>query len=257
MAKVITVTNQKGGVGKTTTSVNLAYFLAKAGHSTLVIDYDPQGNASTGLGLEKEKLEKTICEVMTGEATLEEVIQPVEKIKNLFVAPTVPELANVEQEIINEQGKFVLLRNAISMIEDKFEFILIDSAPSLSLLTVNAMVAADYLLLPVQTEFYALEGVAQLLNSMSLVKRGMNKNLKLLGVLATMYDKRTALSSQVYAELKKYFKDKVFETVIPRNIRIAEAPSHGLPVGAYDRFSKGSKAYKNLAQEVLERINVK
>lgn len=257
MAKVITVTNQKGGVGKTTTSVNLAYFLAKAGHSTLVIDYDPQGNASTGLGLEKEKLEKTICEVMTGEATLEDVIRPVEKIKNLFVAPTVPELANVEQEIINEQGKFVLLRNAISMIEDKFEFILIDSAPSLSLLTVNAMVAADYLLLPVQTEFYALEGVAQLLNSMSLVKRGMNKNLKLLGVLATMYDKRTALSSQVYAELKKYFKEKVFETVIPRNIRIAEAPSHGLPVGAYDRFSKGSKAYKNLAQEVLERINVK
>ena len=194
---------------------------------------------------------------MTGEATLEDVICPVEKIKNLFVAPTIPELANVEQEIINEQGKFVLLRNAISMVEDKFEFILIDSAPSLSLLTVNAMVAADYLLLPVQTEFYALEGVAQLLNSMSLVKRGMNKNLKLLGVLATMYDKRTALSSQVYAELKKYFKEKVFETVIPRNIRIAEAPSHGLPVGAYDRFSKGSKAYKNLAQEVLERINVK
>ena len=255
MAKVITVTNQKGGVGKTTTSVNLAYFLAKAGHSTLVIDYDPQGNASTGLGLEKEKLEKTVCEVMTGEATLAEVVQPVEKIKNLFVAPTVPELANVEQEIINEQGKFVLLRNAIAEVEDQFEFILIDSAPSLSLLTVNAMVAADYLLLPVQTEFYALEGVAQLLNSMSLVKRGMNKDLKLLGVLATMYDKRTALSSQVYAELKKYFKDKVFETVIPRNIRIAEAPSHGLPVGAYDRFSKGSKAYKALSQEVLERVN--
>ncbi len=255
MAKVITVTNQKGGVGKTTTSVNLAFFLAKAGHSTLVIDYDPQGNASTGLGLEKEKLDKTVCEVMTGEATLVDVMQPVGKIKNLYVAPTIPELANVEQEIINEQGKFVLLRNAIAEVEDKFEFILIDSAPSLSLLTVNAMVAADYLLLPVQTEFYALEGVAQLLNSMSLVKRGMNKDLKLLGVLATMYDKRTALSSQVYAELKKYFKDKVFETVIPRNIRIAEAPSHGLPVGAYDRFSKGSKAYKALAQEVLERVN--
>ena len=255
MAKVITVTNQKGGVGKTTTSVNLAFFLAKAGHPTLVIDYDPQGNASTGLGLEKEKLDKTICEVMTREASLEEVIVPVEKIKNLFIAPTVPELANVEQEIINEQGKFVLLRNAIAEVEDKFEYILIDSAPSLSLLTVNAMVAADYLLLPVQTEFYALEGVAQLLNSMQLVRRGMNKDLKLLGVLATMYDKRTALSSQVYAELKKYFKDKVFETVIPRNIRIAEAPSHGLPVGAYDRFSKGSKAYKNLAEEVMERVN--
>ena len=255
MAKVITVTNQKGGVGKTTTSVNLAFFFSKAGHPTLVIDYDPQGNASTGLGLEKEKLDKTICEVMTREASLEEVIVPVEKIKNLFIAPTVPELANVEQEIINEQGKFVLLRNAIAEVEDKFEFILIDSAPSLSLLTVNAMVAADYLLLPVQTEFYALEGVAQLLNSMQLVRRGMNKDLKLLGVLATMYDKRTALSSQVYAELKKYFKEKVFETVIPRNIRIAEAPSHGLPVGAYDRFSKGSKAYKNLAEEVMERVN--
>ena len=255
MAKVITVTNQKGGVGKTTTSVNTAFYLAKAGHPTLIIDYDPQGNASTGLGIEVKDSDKTMYEIMTGESTLREVIRPVNKIKNLFVAPTVPELANVEQEIVAEQGKFVLLRNAISEIEDEYEYIFIDSAPSLSLLTVNAMVAADYLLLPVQTEFYALQGVAQLLESMNLVKKGMNRDLKLLGVLATMYDRRTALSSQVLAELKKYFKNKVFETVIPRSIRVAEAPSHGLPVGAYDRFNKASKAYKALAEEILERTN--
>ncbi|MDO4730046.1 MAG: ParA family protein [Candidatus Saccharibacteria bacterium] len=255
MAQVITVTNQKGGVGKTTTTVNVAYFLAKAGHPTLVIDYDPQGNASTGLGIEINDLDKTMCEVMLGEASLNDITIQFEKQKNLFVAPTVPELANVEQEIVSQKGKFVLLRNAIAEVEDKYEYILIDSAPSLSLLTVNAMVAADWLLLPVQTEFYALQGVAQLLESMNLVKRGMNKDLKLLGVLATMYDKRTALSSQVLAETKKYFKNKVFDTVIPRSVRIAEAPSHGLPIGAYDRFNKGSKAYKSLAEEILERTN--
>lgn len=252
MAKVITVTNQKGGVGKTTTSINLAFYLAKAGKRTLIIDFDPQGNASSGLGVEKRDLEKTMCEVMLGENTLADTIVA-NKVKNLFIAPTVPELANVEVQISDLEGRFTILKNAIDSVRKDYDYIIIDSPPSLSLLTVNGMIAADYLLLPVQTEFYALEGVAQLLESMNRIKKHMNPDLKLLGVLATMYDRRTALSSQVLAEVKKYFKDKVFDTTIPRNVRLAEAPSHGIPIGQYDRFSKGAKAYKSLAAEVMER----
>lgn len=253
MSKVITVTNQKGGVGKTTTSINLAFYLAKSGKDTLLIDFDPQGNASSGLGIDKRELDKSMCDVMLGEVKLAEVITKVEKNKHLFVAPTIPELANVEVQMAEMEDKFRILKHAIETVSDKYEYIIIDSPPSLSLLTVNGMIAADYLLLPVQTEFYALEGVAQLLESMNLVKKAMNPDLKLLGVLATMYDRRTALSSQVLAEVKKYFKDKVFDTTIPRNVRLAEAPSHGVAIGQYDRFSKGAKAYKSLAEEVIER----
>ncbi len=252
MAKVITITNQKGGVGKTTTSINLAYYLAKAGKNTLLLDFDPQGNASSGLGIEKKDLTKTITDVMLGSAQLQEILVQ-NKQKNLWIAPVLPDLADAEVQMASMEGKFTLLKKAIKTIDDQFEYIIIDSPPSLSLLTVNAMIAANYLLLPVQTEFYALEGVAQLLESMNLIKKGMNPNLKLLGVLATMYDKRTALSSQVHAEIKKYFKEKVFETTIPRNVRLAEAPSHGVAIGQYDRFSKGAKAYKALAEEVIER----
>lgn len=252
MAKVITITNQKGGVGKTTTSINLAYYLAKAGKNTLLLDFDPQGNASSGLGIEKKDLTKTITDVMLGSAELQEILVQ-NKQKNLWVAPVLPDLADAEVQMASMEGKFTLLKKAIKTVDDQFEYIIIDSPPSLSLLTVNAMIAANYLLLPVQTEFYALEGVAQLLESMNLIKKGMNPNLKLLGVLATMYDKRTALSSQVHAEIKKYFKEKVFETTIPRNVRLAEAPSHGVAIGQYDRFSKGAKAYKALAEEVIER----
>ena len=253
MAKVITVTNQKGGVGKTTTSINLAFYLAKSGKDTLLIDFDPQGNASSGLGIDKRELDKSMCDVMLGEVGLAEIITRVEKNKHLFVAPTIPELANVEVQMAEMEDKFRILKHAIESVSDKYEYVIIDSPPSLSLLTVNGMIAADYLLLPVQTEFYALEGVAQLLESMNLVKKAMNPDLKLLGVLATMYDRRTALSSQVLAEVKKYFKDKVFDTTIPRNVRLAEAPSHGVAIGQYDRFSKGAKAYKSLAEEVIER----
>ena len=252
MAKVITITNQKGGVGKTTTSINLAYYLAKAGKNTLLLDFDPQGNASSGLGIEKKDLTKTITDVMLGSAQLQEILVQ-NKQKNLWIAPVLPDLADAEVQMASMDGKFTLLKKAIKTVDDQFEYIIIDSPPSLSLLTVNAMIAANYLLLPVQTEFYALEGVAQLLESMNLIKKGMNPNLKLLGVLATMYDKRTALSSQVHAEIKKYFKEKVFETTIPRNVRLAEAPSHGVAIGQYDRFSKGAKAYKALAEEVIER----
>ena len=261
MAKVICVTNQKGGVGKTTTAVNLAYYLSKEKFRTLLIDLDPQGNATSGMGVDKSVLEaayepdakvagQSMTEVMNGTTSLLPIIQ---ETKYKHFAPTTPQLANTEAEMANDKKKFVRLRDAVKMVEGNYDYIIIDSPPSLSLLTVNGMIAANYLLLPVQTEFYAMEGLSQLLESMKLVKKAMNPNLKLLGVLATMYDKRTSLSVQVLAEAKKYFKDKVFETTIPRNVRVAEAPSHGVPVGAYDKFSKGAKAYKDLAHEVIER----
>ena len=252
MATVICITNQKGGVGKTTTAVNLGYYLAKDKFRTLIVDFDPQGNATSGLGVNKEKLKSTMTEVLVGKAPLTETLVET-KTKNLWIAPTTPELANAEVEIANMKGKFTQLKNAIKEVEQQFDYVIIDSPPSLSLLTVNGMIAANYLLLPVQTEFYALEGVAQLLDSMKLIKKAMNPDLKLLGVLATMYDKRTSLSVEVLAEVKKYFKDKVFETAIPRNVRVAEAPSHGVPVGNYDKFSKGAKAYKAVAREVERR----
>ena len=254
-AKVICVTNQKGGVGKTTTAVNLSYYLAKDNHRTLLIDFDPQGNASSGLGIEKtdtKKLGITMTEVLLGTAPLASAIRPT-KYKNFDLAPTTPELANAEVEITNMQRKFVRLRDAVRSVETNYDFIIIDSPPSLSLLTVNGMIAADYLLLPVQTEFYALEGVAQLLESMKLVMKQANPKLKLLGVVATMYDKRTSLSAQENNEIKKYFKHLTFKTTIPRNVRVAEAPSHGVPIGAYDKFSKGAKAYKEFTREVEER----
>ncbi|MBR3179949.1 ParA family protein [Candidatus Saccharibacteria bacterium] len=254
MAKVICVTNQKGGVGKTTTAVNLSYYLAKDKFKTLLVDFDPQGNATSGLGIDKNdgKLGVTMTEVILGTAKLSEAIRPT-KYKNFDLAPATPELANAEVEITSMQRKFVRLRDAIRSVADNYDYIIIDSPPSLSLLTVNGMIASNYLLLPVQTEFYALEGVAQLLESMKLVMKQANPNLKLLGVLATMYDKRTSLSSQVFAEIKKYFKTLAFKTTIPRNVRVAEAPSHGVPVGAYDKFSKGAKAYKDFTKEVEER----
>ena len=254
MAKVICVTNQKGGVGKTTTAVNLGYFLAKDKFRTLIIDFDPQGNATSGFGFDKNDLKGSMTDVVLGKKPMSEVILDT-KFKHLSIAPTTPELANAEVDMAKVRGKFVRLKAAIESVAENYDYVIIDSPPSLSLLIVNGMIAANYLLLPVQTEFYALEGVAQLLDSMKLVKKAMNPNLKLLGVLATMYDKRTSLSVEVLEEVKKYFKDKVFETTIPRNVRVAEAPSHGTPVGNYDKFSKGAKAYKDLTREVEERTN--
>ncbi len=254
-AKVICITNQKGGVGKTTTAVNLCYYLAKDKKKTLLVDFDPQGNATSGLGFDKndKSIGITMTEVVLGTAKISDCIRPT-KYKNYDLAPATPELANAEVEITGMNKKFVRLRDAINSVRNKYDFIIIDSPPSLSLLTVNGMIASDYLLLPVQTEFYALEGVAQLLESMKLVMKQANPNLKLLGVLATMYDKRTSLSLQVFKEIKKYFKKLTFNTTIPRNVRVAEAPSHGVPVGAYDKFSKGAKAYKEFTKELEGRI---
>ncbi len=249
---IIAVTNQKGGVGKTTTAVNLAYNMAKNGRNVLLVDFDPQGNTSSGLGIDKRSLKHSVLDAIAGDKKLSECVIAT-KHKRLHVLPSTPQLANAEVELAKAGQRFGRLKKALS--DHSYDIVIIDCPPSLSLLTVNALIAANYVLLPVQAEFYALEGLGQLLETMQLVRKGLNPHLELLGVVLTMVDARTTLSAQVQAEVQKHFPGKVFETIIPRNIRLAEAPSHGLPVGAYDRWSKGARAYKALAKEVMERVD--
>lgn len=250
--KVIAVTNQKGGVGKTTSAVNIAYYLAKEGKNVLLVDFDPQGNATSGLGVDKVKLEHTVLDVVQDDLPLKDVILPT-KHKHLSLVPATPHLANAEVELARADKRFSRLKLALDGLKG-YDYVIIDSPPSLSLLTVNGLIASDYILLPVQAEFYAMEGLGQLLETMNLVRKAMNPQLELIGVLVTMMDTRTTLAGQVHEEIKKHFPGKVFETTIPRNVRLAEAPSHGVPVGAYDRFSKGARAYKTVTKELLARM---
>lgn len=251
---VIAVTNQKGGVGKTTTAINVAYYLAKFGHKTLLVDFDPQGNATSGLGIDKQNLSLTMADVVMGTHTLADIIVTTEH-KNLSIAPSTPVLANTEVELAQASHRFTRLKQAIESGAQDYEYIIVDSPPSLSLLTVNGLIAARYVLLPVQAEFYALEGLGQLLETMKLIRKNLNPTLDLIGVLPTMVDSRTSLSGQVLAEINKHFPAKVFKTIIPRNVRLAEAPSHGAPIGVYDRWSKGARAYKAVTKEVIERVS--
>ncbi len=253
MSVVISITNQKGGVGKTTSAVNLAYYLAKAGKKVLLVDFDPQGNTTSGLGVDKDKLNITMSDVMLAKKLLKDAIIATD-YKNLWLAPSTPHLANTEAELAQAERRFSRLKVAIESVANQYDFILIDSPPSLSLLTVNGLIAARYILLPVQAEFYALEGLGQLLETMKLVRKNINPTLDLLGVLPTMINSRTSLSQQVYEEIKQHFPGKVFKQTIPRNIRLAEAPSYGVPIGEYDKWSKGARAYKAVAKEVIERV---
>jgi chromosome partitioning protein len=254
VANVIVVTNQKGGVGKTTTTVNLAGYLAKNGSRVLLIDLDPQGNATSGLGVDKNTVKTSLYDVLVRETPLSE-IRIKSNVKGLDVAPSSVVLAAAEVELASQIAREHRLKQAIEKIKHEYDYIVIDSPPSLGILTVNGLVSADSILIPVQTEFYALEGLSQLLHTVQRVRMNLNPNLGLLGVLLTMYNKNTLLSRQVEAEVKKHFPNKVFDTIIPRNIRLAEAPSYGKTIMHYDKFGKGAVAYKQLAKEVHIKCN--
>lgn len=250
--KVIAILNQKGGVGKTTTAINLAAYLAKQGKTLLIVDADPQANATSGLGLDPKSLPATLCDVLLSQAEIQDAIKETE-IKNLFVLPAEARLASVEVELAGQKRREFALKEKVIDKPLDYDYVLIDCPPSLGILTVNALTAAKQVLIPVQAEYYALEGLSQLLQVMQQVTRSFNPDLELFGVLMTMYDNRTSLSEQVYNEVKRHFGEKLLDTVVPRNVRLAEAPSYGKPVSEHDKWSKGAKAYKNLAKEVIKR----
>ena len=253
MARIIAIANQKGGVGKTTTAVNLAASLAVAEQRTLLIDGDPQGNATSGAGLLKDHLGLTVYEVLIGEATLPEATVRSVQFAHLDVVPATPDLAGAEVELVGRPNRDQAMRSALAAIRGGYDYVLIDCPPSLGLITINMLAAADSLLIPLQCEYYALEGISQLLNTVSLVQRSMNATLSVDGVLLTMYDPRLNLSRQVAADAREFFGNKVYQTVIPRNVRLAEAPSFGKPIILYDLASVGAQAYVSLAKEFLER----
>ena len=250
MGKILAVANQKGGVGKTTTTVNLSTILAKRGKKVLLIDADPQGNATSGLGAEKE-VELSTYDVLVNETPMSEVIQDT-IIKNLKICPSNINLAGAEVQLVSMMSREQRLKEKLEEVKDKFDYILIDCPPSLGLITLNSFTASNSVLIPVQCEYFALEGLGQLLNTINLVKKHLNKNIEIEGALLTMYDVRTNLSNQVVKEVKKYFDDKVYKTVIPRNVRLSEAPSYGMPITEYDPRSKGAKSYIKFAKEFLK-----
>lgn len=250
MGRIIAIANQKGGVAKTTTAVNLSAWLSLMGQKVLLVDTDPQGNATTGVGIDKEKIDQCIYDVLINGLAIEKVIVP-SAVEGLDLVPATIELAGAEVELVQMQERERILRTALTEINNKYDFIFIDCPPSLGLLTLNALTAAGSLIIPIQCEYYALEGLGQLLNTIDMVQKHLNKELFIEGVLLTMFDGRTNLSIQVVDEVKKHFKGKVYSAIVPRNIRLSEAPSHGKPVMVYDRRSRGAEVYHDLAKEVI------
>ena len=255
MGKIIAVANQKGGVGKTTTSVNLSSLLAKKGKKVVLLDADPQGNATSGLGVDKN-VEKSLYDVLVNEEPVENTLQDTIE-KNLKICPSNVNLAGAEVELVSQMSREHRLKEQLDQIKDKYDYIFIDCPPSLGLITLNSFTAADSVLIPVQCEYYALEGLGQLINTINLVKKHLNKSLEIEGAVLTMYDIRTNLSNQVVKEVKKYFDDKVYKTVIPRNVRLSEATSFGMPITTYDPKSKGARSYEKLAKEFLKAEDAK
>ncbi len=252
MGKVIAIANQKGGVGKTTTAVNLSACLGKCGKKILLIDIDPQGNTTSGLGVDPRGVQKSIYDCLINDIPMEEVILKTD-YENLWICPSNINLAGAELELVAKQNREYVLKQAIFKIRDRFDFIFIDCPPSLGLITLNSFAATDTVLVPIQCEYYALEGLGQLTNTIKMVKKALNPEIALEGVLLTMFDARTNLSIQVVDEVKKFFRDKVFATIIPRNVRLSEAPSFGQPVIEYDKHSKGAECYTDLAEELIKR----
>ncbi len=251
LAKVIAIANQKGGVGKTTTAVNLSSCLAYKGKKVVIIDIDPQGNTTSGLGIDKKVIDKSIYEVIINDVNIENALMKT-AVDNLYICPSNIQLVGAEVELVSVISRETRMKVAIEEIRKKYDYILIDCPPSLGLLTLNALTAADTILVPIQCEYYALEGLSQLMNTVKLVQRHLNPSLDVEGVVLTMFDARTNLSIQVVEDVKKYFRNKVYRTVIPRNVRLSEAPSFGMPIILYDPKSKGAECYLELAQEVID-----